>query len=69
MSKKTKSQVKSAATLTVHRAGQMTPKGRASVVKWLRQQASNLSRHGKLYSARFTARYLYAEKAPRKPTP
>ena len=50
---------KRAATLTIHRAAEMSPTGRASVVAWLRRQASILSRHAPKLSRRYTARYLY----------
>lgn len=53
---------KSAAALTIHRAGDMTEKGRKDIAKWLRRQARFLEQDGEVYSSRFTARYLYTEK-------
>lgn len=50
---------KSAAVLTIHRAADMTPEGRASVVAWLRRQARLLARSAPKLSRRYTARYLY----------
>lgn len=42
-----------AASLTIYRAGDMTPKGRAWVAAWLRRAASELVREGKDYGPRF----------------
>lgn len=50
---------KSAAILTIHRASNMTPKGRMAIAGWLRHQAKLLIRYGSQYSRRFTGRYLY----------
>ena len=51
---------KSAAVVTIRKAGAMTPKGRRAIVEWLRHQADMLEEHGKNYTlATFTARYLY----------
>ena len=49
----------SAAITTIKDASSMTKKGRASVANWMRKQAEFLERDGKLFSKRFTARYLY----------
>lgn len=49
---------KAIATFTVHRAADMTPAGRAEIAAWLREQAKNITRDGKRYSGRFTARYM-----------
>lgn len=54
---------KSAAIITVHDAENMTAKGRRDIAKWMRRQADFLEQHGKEFSKRFTARYLYNEKA------
>ena len=53
---------KSAAIVTVHRAPDMTPRGRKAIAAWLRRQARCLESHGRQFSGRFTARYLYATK-------
>jgi FixJ family two-component response regulator len=50
---------KSAATVTIHRANDMTKKGRKAVAAWLRRQAEFLEQHGDQLAQRFTARYLY----------
>ena len=50
---------KTAAILTIHRAADMTRKGRADIVKWLRRQASLLTRDADKLATRYTARYLY----------
>jgi hypothetical protein len=52
---------KSAAVLTVHRISDMTPKGRRSVIAWLKQQVSNIEKYHKDpgFASRYTARYLY----------
>lgn len=57
-----KSRLKVAATLTVHRASDMTPLGRKQVAQWLREQARFLVRSGADYSRRYTARYYYRER-------
>lgn len=57
---KTKSDIKSAAILTVKDAPKMSATGKKAIANWLRRQATMLEREGKHYSARFTARYLYA---------
>jgi len=56
------SKQKSAATLTIHDAALMTPRGRKDVVKWLRRQAGFLSKYHAELSSRYTARYLYRNK-------
>lgn len=50
---------KSAAILTIRDADKMTPRGRKQIAAWLRRQSEFLTKHGKQYSGRFTARYLY----------
>lgn len=57
--RKTKTKNKAAAIVTIHRAGEMTAKGRRDIAKWLRRHAELLLEHGAQYSARFTGRYLY----------
>lgn len=52
---------KSAAIVTIKRAGDMTRRGRKAIAKWLRQQADSLEEHGDEYSDRFRARYLYRD--------
>ena len=56
-----KNKVKSAAILTVHDISDMTPKGRRSIIKWLRRQADDIEKYHKVpgFSKRYTARYLY----------
>jgi hypothetical protein len=54
-----KKKAKSAAIVTIRRAGEMTPKGRREVAQWLRRTARLLTLEGKNLSSRFTARYLY----------
>lgn len=51
-----------AATLTIHRAADMTAKGRKEIAAWLRKQATNLVWHGSNYTKRFTASYRYEGK-------
>ena len=53
---------KSAAIITIRDAEHMTAKGRREIATWMRQQADFLEQHGKEFSKRFTARYLYNEK-------
>ncbi|MDO8596407.1 MAG: hypothetical protein Q7R45_07270 [Sulfuricaulis sp.] len=59
MASKRKRKGKSAAILTVHGAGKMTPKGRRAIAGWLRKHAAMLVKYGNNYSRRFTGRYLY----------
>lgn len=53
----------SAAVLTIRDAAEMTPEGRRQLADWLRHSAKTLVKHGKDYSKRFRARYLFLEKA------
>ena len=46
------------ATLTIHRAGEMTPEGRKAVATWLRSHAALILKEGRYYSSRFTGRYM-----------
>ena len=50
---------KAAAILTIHRPAEMTTRGRADIVRWLRRQAFMLARHADKLATRSTARYLY----------
>lgn len=52
---------KSAAILTVYDISNMSPKGRNAIIKWLKQQISNIEKYHKVpgFSKRYTARYLY----------
>lgn len=56
----------SAAIVTIYRAGEMTPQGRHNVAAWLRRHAHWLVKSGRLYSKRFTGRYLYPAAKPRR---
>lgn len=55
-----KRKTKSAATITIHDAPNMTKRGRRSIAAWMRKQAAFLETGGDKLSKRFTARYLYA---------
>lgn len=57
---------KSAAIVTIKDAAKMTPKGRKQVATWLRQHATDLVEGGARYAPRFTGRYLYEPRMPRK---
>lgn len=58
MAKKRK--IKTAATLTIHGPGRMTPRGRKDIIKWLRAQAGHLEKHGKNYTeGRFRVGFHY----------
>ena len=50
---------KSAAVLTIKRAGDMTPQGRRDIAAWLRMHARHIVAHGKEYAPTFRGRYLY----------
>jgi hypothetical protein len=45
------------ATLTIHKAGDMTPEGRKKVAEWLRYHAKMIIEEGDNYAARFTGRF------------
>lgn len=66
-SKKTATAPKSvsAAILTVHRAPDMTRKGRKQIAKWLRSCADHLETYGELYDRKFVARWCYTSQAPK----
>jgi hypothetical protein len=62
MTKKTKSEDKVAATVTIYRASDMTKKGRKSIAAWIRRQARYLECLGGLrrdYAKTYRARCLY----------
>lgn len=48
-----------AATVTIHGADSMTPRGRRRIAAWLRSHADFIVREGKNFSKRFTGRYLH----------
>lgn len=50
---------KAAAILTVHRAPDMTKKGRRDIANWLRNCADSLEVYGELYDKKFVARWCY----------
>ena len=50
---------KSAAILTIHKAPEMSKRGRKAIANWLRRQADFLEHHADELSKRFTARYIY----------
>ena len=54
-----KSKKQSAATVTIRRAGEMTPRGRKDIAIWLRHVASAVIKHGPNMAKRFTASYRY----------
>lgn len=58
---------KSAAILTVFNISEMTEKGRAAIIDWIRQQAIYIRKYHKTpgFASRYTARYLYAPKRVR----
>lgn len=45
------------ATVTIHRAGEMTPEGRKKLADWLRYHAQALEDEGDNYATRFTGQY------------
>ncbi len=54
----------SAAVITIKKPGAMTKRGRCEIATWLRNQASNLLKHGNDYNdtGNFVARYNYTTK-------
>ena len=52
--------LKTAASLQIHDAANMTPKGRTAIAKWLVQQAIYFLQHSGDYGKAFTSRYLYS---------
>jgi hypothetical protein len=59
MSKKTKSEDKVAAILTIKNAADMAPKGRRAVAEWLHEKADALIYRGNDFSPTWRARYLH----------
>lgn len=59
MPKRKKKTANCAATVTIHRAGEMTAAGRRDIALWLRRTANLLTSKGDKLGARFTARYMY----------
>jgi hypothetical protein len=53
---------KTAAVVTIHRAGEMSPRGRRRIAAWLRRQAGFLEKYPNELSSRYTARYIYLDK-------
>lgn len=51
-----------AATLTIHNAGEMTPAARKAIAAWLREHAAALTKDGKNYAKRFRGRYFFNRK-------
>lgn len=56
----------SAAVITIKDASGMTVKGRQSVAKWLRNQASFLVEFGKDYTETYCSRFLYTPRSAAK---
>ena len=52
---------KSAAVLTIAKAGEMTPEGRGYIAAWLRRHADLIETEGENYASRFCGRYLVAD--------
>lgn len=51
---------KSAAVITIKAPGKMTQRGRRDIIKWLRDRAKHLEKHGKDYTeGTFTGRFFY----------
>jgi hypothetical protein len=50
---------KAAAVLTIRNAADMTPEGRADIVRWLDRQKRFFLKHYKELSPTFRARYVY----------
>lgn len=51
--------LKTAATVTIHRAPDMTRRGRKNIANWLRRQANFLEFDYAELSRRYTARWQY----------
>lgn len=49
---------KPVATVQINGAGDMLPEERDNLAKWLRSQATMLTKQGDEYAPRFTGRYL-----------
>jgi len=50
---------KVAASVTVYRVADMTPKGRKEVCAWLRRLCAAIQRHPESFDKTFRARYMY----------
>jgi len=50
---------KVAASLTVYRIADMTPKGRKAICSWLRKLAADIQKEPESFAKMFRARYLY----------
>lgn len=55
-----KNKEKSAAIVTIKDAPKMSKRGRNAIANWLERQARFLRSDGKMFSNRFTARYIYS---------
>ena len=56
--KKSETEERCCAVLTLKGAGEWTPEGRRHIAEWLRQKARDLVKDGHNYSPRFRARYM-----------
>lgn len=55
-----KAENKSAATITINKAGLMSPKGRSQIAAWMRRTADDFEKLGGQYThGRFRACYYY----------
>jgi hypothetical protein len=54
------------AVVIIHRAAEMTPRGREKVAEWLCAQAVTLLRDSASLGPRYRARYMYAPKHYRR---
>lgn len=52
-----------AASLVIHDAARMTPKGRREVAAWIRRQATYLQKYRTRLAPTFVARYYYSKSA------
>ena len=52
---------RSVAILTIHNAGDFSPKGKAEVLAWLKKQVKSFEKDNLSFARTFRARYLYAE--------
>lgn len=53
---------KTAAVVTIHRASEMTAKGRNRIAKWLESRAKLLRKHSNLMAKRFVSTYSFSAK-------
>lgn len=61
-SKKKPAPEKSAATIVIREAANMTPRGRRAIANWLRRTAKCLLESHANFAPTFTARYMYPSK-------